>query len=57
MYDFLLASERPLSAAEVAEGLGTSEDGTERLLSACVGLQLLTSHPSDTEGTTPLDYQ
>ncbi|XP_035250325.1 acetylserotonin O-methyltransferase [Anguilla rostrata] len=49
VYDFLLASERPLSAVELAQGLGTSEDGMERLLSACVGLQLLTSHPSDTE--------
>nr|XP_023673271.1 acetylserotonin O-methyltransferase [Paramormyrops kingsleyae] len=46
VFDFLLASQRPLSAAEVAEGLGTSRDGTERLLSACVGLQLLTAHRS-----------
>ncbi|KAJ8350756.1 hypothetical protein SKAU_G00258860 [Synaphobranchus kaupii] len=45
VYDYLLASERPLSAAEVARGLATSEDGMERLLSACVGLQLLTAQP------------
>ncbi|KAJ8415138.1 hypothetical protein AAFF_G00008360 [Aldrovandia affinis] len=49
VYDLLLASERPLSAVEVARGLGASEDGMERLLSACVGLQLLTAQPGDAE--------
>ncbi|XP_036397215.1 acetylserotonin O-methyltransferase [Megalops cyprinoides] len=47
VYDLLLASGQPLSAAEVARGLGTSEDGMERLLSACVGLQLLTAQAGD----------
>ncbi|XP_076118714.1 acetylserotonin O-methyltransferase [Alosa pseudoharengus] len=41
VFDHLEASERPLSAAEVAHTLGTSEDGTQRLLSACAGLELL----------------
>ncbi|KAG9349357.1 hypothetical protein JZ751_027800 [Albula glossodonta] len=49
VYDFLLASERPLSAAEVAQGLGISEDGADRLLSACAGLKLLTAQISDAE--------
>ncbi|XP_012680553.2 acetylserotonin O-methyltransferase [Clupea harengus] len=41
VFDHLEASERPLSAAEVAQALDTSEDGTQRLLSACAGLELL----------------
>ncbi|KPP77186.1 acetylserotonin O-methyltransferase-like, partial [Scleropages formosus] len=41
VFDFLLASERPMSAAQVAAGLGTDVDGMERLLSACAGLELL----------------
>ncbi|XP_062389446.1 acetylserotonin O-methyltransferase [Sardina pilchardus] len=41
VFDHLEASERPLSATEVAQALGTSEDGTQRLLSACAGLELL----------------
>ncbi|KAL2081698.1 hypothetical protein ACEWY4_023551 [Coilia grayii] len=42
VFDHLETAERPLSAAEVAQGLGSSEDGTRRLLSACAGLELLT---------------
>ncbi|XP_063070543.1 acetylserotonin O-methyltransferase [Engraulis encrasicolus] len=42
VFDHLEQAERPLSAAEVAQGLDTSLDGTQRLLSACAGLELLT---------------
>ncbi|XP_053352200.1 acetylserotonin O-methyltransferase [Clarias gariepinus] len=41
VFDHLHASERPLTAEELAQELGTNRDGTERLLSACVGLELL----------------
>ncbi|KAM4795513.1 acetylserotonin O-methyltransferase-like [Rhinophrynus dorsalis] len=41
IFDLLSQSEMPLSAASVAERLGTNTSGTERLLSACVGLKLL----------------
>ncbi|KAM4795696.1 acetylserotonin O-methyltransferase-like [Rhinophrynus dorsalis] len=41
IFDLLSQSEMPLSAASVAERLGTNTTGTERLLSACVGLKLL----------------
>ncbi|XP_052004470.1 acetylserotonin O-methyltransferase-like [Xyrauchen texanus] len=44
VFEQLHASERPLSAGELAERLRSSEDGTARLLSACVGLELLTAH-------------
>ncbi|XP_030642903.1 acetylserotonin O-methyltransferase [Chanos chanos] len=47
VFDHLHASERPLSAVEVAQDLGTSVDGTERLLSACVGLELLKAQTTD----------
>ncbi|KAL4635717.1 acetylserotonin O-methyltransferase [Arapaima gigas] len=47
VFDFLLASERPLSAADIAVGLGTSVDGMERLLTACAGLQLLSAQALD----------
>ncbi|XP_078400934.1 acetylserotonin O-methyltransferase isoform X2 [Cetorhinus maximus] len=41
VFDLLLEDGGPLSASTVAERLGTSADGTDRLLTACVGLQLL----------------
>ncbi|XP_053562408.1 acetylserotonin O-methyltransferase-like [Bombina bombina] len=41
VFDVLSQSEDPLSAATLAERLGTSPTGTERLLNACVGLKLL----------------
>ncbi|XP_078259084.1 acetylserotonin O-methyltransferase isoform X2 [Rhinoraja longicauda] len=41
VFDVLLEGGVPLSSSAVAERLGTSADGMERLLSACVGLQLL----------------
>ncbi|XP_033866463.1 acetylserotonin O-methyltransferase [Acipenser ruthenus] len=41
VFDFLLVSEQSTSSADIAKGLKTSVDGMERLLMACVGLQLL----------------
>ncbi|KAK1169836.1 acetylserotonin O-methyltransferase [Acipenser oxyrinchus oxyrinchus] len=41
VFDFLLVSEQSMSSADIAKGLKTSVDGMERLLMACVGLQLL----------------
>ncbi|TNN52813.1 Acetylserotonin O-methyltransferase [Liparis tanakae] len=47
VFDVLLASERPLSAEEVSQAVGASLDGTQRLLAACTGLQLLNTHQDD----------
>lgn len=55
VFDHLHASERPLTAEEVAQELGTNKDGTERLLSACVGLELLITR-SDEKGQGTLFY-
>ncbi|XP_030614322.1 acetylserotonin O-methyltransferase [Archocentrus centrarchus] len=44
VFDVLLGSERPLSAEEISKAVGASLDGTERLLAACTGLQLLIRH-------------
>ncbi|XP_053311851.1 acetylserotonin O-methyltransferase-like [Spea bombifrons] len=41
LFDVLAESEQPLSAAAIAERLQTSSRGTECLLNACVGLQLI----------------
>ncbi|XP_029459502.1 acetylserotonin O-methyltransferase-like isoform X3 [Rhinatrema bivittatum] len=41
VFDLLLEPEVPLSSAVIAQHLGSSVDGMERLLSACVGLKLL----------------
>ncbi|MEE6511918.1 hypothetical protein FKM82_018781 [Ascaphus truei] len=41
VFDLLHESDLALSAAAVAARLATSVDGTDRLLSACVGLKLL----------------
>ncbi|XP_029459510.1 acetylserotonin O-methyltransferase-like isoform X1 [Rhinatrema bivittatum] len=41
VFDLLLESEVALSSAVIAQHLGSSADGMERLLSACVGLKLL----------------
>uniref|UniRef100_UPI00398E3B1C acetylserotonin O-methyltransferase n=1 Tax=Pristiophorus japonicus TaxID=55135 RepID=UPI00398E3B1C len=41
VFDLLLEDGGPLSSAAMAERLGTSDDGMDRLLTACVGLQLL----------------
>jgi len=50
VFDVLLASERPLSAEEVSQAVGASLDGTQRLLAACTGLQLLNTHQDDGHG-------
>ncbi|KAJ8012994.1 hypothetical protein DPEC_G00048680 [Dallia pectoralis] len=44
VFDLLALSQRPLSLEEVAQGIGASLDGTERLLAACTGLDLLNTH-------------
>ncbi|XP_022521392.2 acetylserotonin O-methyltransferase [Astyanax mexicanus] len=43
VFDLLQDSEIPLAAADVARALNSSEDGMNRLLSACTGLDLLTT--------------
>lgn len=50
VFDALLGAERPLSAEEISRAIGASLDGTERLLAACAGLQLLNAHQQDTQG-------
>ncbi|KAM6970569.1 acetylserotonin O-methyltransferase [Aplochiton taeniatus] len=47
VFDLLQQSQRPLSAGEVAQALGASLDGTERLLAACTGLELLSAEHHD----------
>ncbi|XP_022063443.1 acetylserotonin O-methyltransferase [Acanthochromis polyacanthus] len=44
VFDVLLGAGRPLSAEEISKSVGASLDGTERLLAACTGLQLLSTH-------------
>uniref|UniRef100_A0A673B821 Acetylserotonin O-methyltransferase n=1 Tax=Sphaeramia orbicularis TaxID=375764 RepID=A0A673B821_9TELE len=39
-----MSAERPLSAEEISEAVEASLDGTQRLLAACTGLQLLNTH-------------
>ncbi|XP_069017052.1 acetylserotonin O-methyltransferase 2 [Embiotoca jacksoni] len=41
VFDLLLKSQEPLSARHVAQELSTSVDGTERLLDALVGIEIL----------------
>ncbi|XP_066542807.1 acetylserotonin O-methyltransferase [Hoplias malabaricus] len=55
VFDLLQDSERPLSAAEVSKCLDTSEDGMDRLLSACAGLELLNTQPN-THGQKTVVY-
>nr|AMK49335.1 hydroxyindole-O-methyltransferase [Labeo catla] len=50
VFEQLHESQRPLSVSELAGSLGCSEDGTERLLNACVSLELLNAD-TDTHGT------
>ncbi|XP_039884288.1 acetylserotonin O-methyltransferase [Simochromis diagramma] len=47
VFELLLGSERSLSAAEISQAVGASLDGTERLLAACTGMQLLNRHQDD----------
>ncbi len=41
MFDLLLQSQKPMSAVEVAQKLGTSEDGIERLLDVLVATEIV----------------
>lgn len=50
VFDVLLGAERPLSAEEISQAIGASLDGTQRLLAACSGLQLLNTHQDDGRG-------
>ncbi|KAL0185099.1 hypothetical protein M9458_020795 [Cirrhinus mrigala] len=50
VFEQLHESQRPLSVSELAAALGCSEDGTERLLNACVSLELLNAN-ADPHGT------
>lgn len=50
MFDVLLGSERSLSAEEISQAVGASLDGTERLLAACTGMQILNRHQVDGKG-------
>lgn len=51
VFDALLSAQRPLSAEEIGSATGASLDGTERLLAACTGLQLLnTQQQEDGQG-------
>ncbi|XP_042311970.1 acetylserotonin O-methyltransferase-like [Sceloporus undulatus] len=50
VFDLFLESEDTLTSAAIAERLGTSNVGMERLLEACVGLKLLRLEKKDNEG-------
>nr|XP_040056274.1 acetylserotonin O-methyltransferase 2 [Gasterosteus aculeatus aculeatus] len=47
VFDLLLRSPEPMSAQHVARELSTSVDGTERLLDALVGMEILEVETSD----------
>ncbi|KAJ3591841.1 hypothetical protein NHX12_006972, partial [Muraenolepis orangiensis] len=47
VFDLLLGSERPLSAEEISQAIGANLDGTQRLLDACTGLELLTAQQQE----------
>ncbi|KAM9842742.1 acetylserotonin O-methyltransferase 2 [Aulostomus maculatus] len=47
VFDLLLKSAEPLSAQQVAQALGTSIDGMERLLDALVGIEILEVETKD----------
>ncbi|XP_037342832.2 acetylserotonin O-methyltransferase 2 [Pungitius pungitius] len=49
VFDLLLRSPEPMSARRVARELSTSVDGTERLLDALVGMEILEVETSDGE--------
>ncbi|XP_069801410.1 acetylserotonin O-methyltransferase-like isoform X2 [Dendropsophus ebraccatus] len=50
VFDLLHEVQEPMSAAAIASRLSTSVDGTERLLDACVGLELLKVDLKNNEG-------
>lgn len=47
VFEALLNAQRPLSAKEIGLATGASLDGTERLLAACTGLQLLNTQQQE----------
>ncbi|KAM6934500.1 acetylserotonin O-methyltransferase [Xenentodon cancila] len=49
LFDVLSGAGRPLSAEEISQAVGASLDGTERLLAACTGLQLLNTHRDNSQ--------
>lgn len=57
VFDLLLRSQEPLSARHVAEELGTSVDGMERLLDALVGIEILEVEKKDGTGEEELQDQ
>lgn len=54
VFDLLLKSQEPLSAQQVAQELGTSVDGIERLLDTLVGIEILEVETSDGTGELQL---
>lgn len=50
VFDLLLTSPEPLSAQSVAQELGASVDGMERLLDALVGIEILEVETADGTG-------
>ncbi|XP_042311974.1 acetylserotonin O-methyltransferase-like [Sceloporus undulatus] len=50
VFDLLRESEEPLTSSAIAECLGTSHVGMERLLEACVGLKFLRMERKDNIG-------
>ncbi|XP_069800984.1 acetylserotonin O-methyltransferase-like [Dendropsophus ebraccatus] len=50
VFDLLHEVQEPMSAATIASRLSTSVDGMERLLNACVGLELLKVDLKNNEG-------
>ncbi|CAJ1079882.1 acetylserotonin O-methyltransferase [Xyrichtys novacula] len=49
VFDVLLDAEHPLSAEKISVAVCASLDGTQRLLDACTGLQLLNRHTDNGE--------
>lgn len=50
VFDLLLRAQEPLSAQHIAQELGTSVDGTGRLLDTLVGIEILEVETSDGTG-------
>ncbi|XP_056414783.1 acetylserotonin O-methyltransferase-like isoform X2 [Hyla sarda] len=50
VFDLLHEAQEPIPAATIASRLGTSVDGMERMLDACVGLKLLKFDLKNNEG-------
>lgn len=54
VFDLLLRAPEPLSAQHVAQELGTSVDGAERLLDTLVGIEILEVETCDGTGQVEL---